>query len=62
MKIFTTIIVAGLLMSGCQGAIQRQQAQWNGYTKVCVEGVTYIQFPTGTVVQRDRADHIVPCD
>ena len=55
------IILSALVLSGC-GQIQREQAHWAGHTKVCVDGVTYIQFPTGAAVQRDRDDKIVPCN
>jgi len=63
MKILTVgcAALALVALAGC-GQIQRTQAHWLGHTKVCIDGVTYIQFPTGTVVQRDRQDHVVPCD
>lgn len=57
---FAIVIISALALSGC-GQIQREQAHWAGYTKVCVDNVTYIQFPTGAAVQRDKDDKIVPC-
>lgn len=59
------LILIGLLtaafgLSGC-GLIQRQQAHWGGHTKVCVEGHSYIQFPTGTVEQHDDNGKPVLC-
>lgn len=57
---FAIVIISALVLSGC-GQIQREKAHWAGYTKVCVDNVTYIQFPTGATVQRDKDDKIVPC-
>lgn len=59
MKYFV-IIATALVLTGC-GAIQRQEAHWAGRTKVCVDGVTYLQFPTGTVEQRTIDDKLVAC-
>jgi hypothetical protein len=55
------VIALAVSLSGC-GQVQRAQAHWFGHTKVCVDGVTYIQFPTGTTVQRDRQGNVVPCN
>jgi hypothetical protein len=32
-----------------------------GYSKVCVEGVTYLQFTTGSTIQIDKNGKYVPC-
>jgi hypothetical protein len=56
------LLIAALAvgLSGC-GWVQRQQAHYAGHTKVCVEGVTYLQFPTGTTPQVTLDGKPVPC-
>ena len=52
MRIFIAIILAAS-MSGC-GSFARMAAYTTGYTKVCVDGITYLQFPSGSSVQVDK--------
>lgn len=40
------IMLVCLGLTGC-GAYSREVAKWTLYNKVCVEGVSYIQFPSG---------------
>jgi uncharacterized protein YceK len=54
------IITMMLALSGC-GSLNRSAANLMGYSKVCVEGVTYLQFPTGAAVQLDTSGKVVPC-
>lgn len=56
----TIIVLAALALSGC-GAVSRAGANLGGHSKVCVEGVSYLQFPSGAVVQVDRTGKPVPC-
>ncbi len=58
-----SIIVVGILMvsSGC-GYAERLIATVTGQsTKVCIDGVTYLQFTSGATVQVDREGKPVPC-
>lgn len=48
-------LTACLLLAGCTGDIQRYSAKWNGHAEICVNGVGYLQFPTGASVKY-RAD------
>jgi uncharacterized protein YceK len=45
---------------GC-GSIKRTTAQITGYSKTCVDGVSYIQFASGVTVQYDREGKVVRC-
>jgi len=49
-----------LILVGC-GAWERTKANYTGYSKQCVDGVTYIQFPSGVTVHVDRTGKPVPC-
>ncbi len=49
-----------LALAGC-GQIDRSVAELTGYSKLCVDGVTYIQFTSGATIARDRNDKLVPC-
>jgi len=54
------LLGSAMLLTGC-GALDRTAANWSGYTKVCVEGVSYLQFPSGAVVQVDQQGKVVLC-
>ena len=49
-----------MALGGC-GQVDRGVANLTGYSKLCVDGVTYIQFSSGSVIARDRNDKLVPC-
>jgi hypothetical protein len=53
-------VLLAALAVGC-GAMQRSAANISGYSKVCVDGVSYLQFPSGATVQFDRAGKVVGC-
>lgn len=54
------LVAAVAALSGCGGA-SRLTAHWTGYDKTCVDGVTYLQFPSGVTEQRNREGGVVPC-
>lgn len=54
------ILFAALSLAGC-GAMERTTANWTGYSEICVDGVTYIQFTSGATVKVDRNGKPVPC-
>ena len=55
------LLVACLVMTGC-GGVSRAKAQLTGWSKTCVEGVSYLQFSSGATVQYDRSGKVVTCD
>lgn len=55
--VLVTIVVASV---GC-GSLGRQVAQFTGWSKTCVEGVSYLQFPSGVTVQYGTDGKIVTC-
>lgn len=54
------VVVCALLLTSCGGGA-RGAAWLTGWSKVCVEGVSYLQFPSGVTVQYDRAGKVVSC-
>jgi hypothetical protein len=55
------IIVVILMTLASLGIAVSRTVALTEWSKVCVEGVSYLKFPSGVVVQRDVNDHIVPC-
>lgn len=55
-----TAMAIVLSLTAC-GNVNRTAAQWTGYTKVCVDGVTYLQFPSGVVRHSDMQGNVMPC-
>lgn len=60
MKIVAALIALTLL-AGC-GKFDQLTAHYTGYSKICVEGVSYLQFTSGATVQIDKTGKIVMCN
>jgi uncharacterized membrane protein YebE (DUF533 family) len=65
-KLLTTamtvsLVVATVALNGC-GYFRKQEADVTGWTKVCVDGVTYLQFPHGVTPQRTMTHGFVSCN
>lgn len=60
MKIISLLFVA-VLLSGC-GAFDRMGAGLTGYTTNCVDGVKYLQFPSGVTVKYNQNGTIATCE
>ncbi len=60
MKKLFIILFAAFALTGC-GKVDRLTAAITGYSKVCIDGVTYIQFTSGATVQVDRDGKPVAC-
>ena len=57
------LVLAGVLLAGAGcGRFEREVANLAGYAKSCVEGVTYVQFPSGAALLVDRSGRPVPCE
>ncbi len=54
------LILALAMLTGC-GQIERNVATWTGYSKICVDGVEYIQFTSGATVAYNRDGTIKTC-
>ena len=57
---YTALILVALSLAAC-GKIDRIEAAITGSSKVCVDGVSYIQFTSGASVQYDQAGKVVTC-
>ena len=54
------VIAAALVLSAC-GQVDRMGAQLTGYSKICVDGITYLQFSSGATVQLNATGIPVVC-
>jgi hypothetical protein len=59
MKIIISLSIV-FLLSGC-GAFERSVAFLNSYSKICVDGVEYIQFTSGASVSYNVDGSIKVC-
>lgn len=55
------LILAFALLAGC-GRVERSVASWTGYSRICVDGVQYIQFTSGATVAYNRDGTIKTCN
>jgi len=60
MRVFVALVLAAML-SGCGFWSRQFVANTTGYDKVCVEGVSYLQFPSGSTLQVDIDGKPVAC-
>jgi uncharacterized lipoprotein len=60
MKNIILVCLAVSFLSGC-GWISRGSAYVSGYTKHCVEGVMYYQFPSGVTVAYEQNGKVKVC-
>lgn len=61
MKKLSLLIIAGLMLTGC-GKVDRVASAFTGDpSRVCVAGVTYLQFTSGAAVMVDATGKPVTC-
>jgi hypothetical protein len=53
--------LAALVLTGCGWFDRQVVANVTGYSKICVEGVTYLQFPSGVTPQLNIEGQPVTC-
>lgn len=54
-----TLLTMGLV--GC-GKTDQLVAHYTGYSKICIDGVQYIQFTSGASVQYGKDGKVVTCN
>lgn len=56
-------LVAGICcaLAGC-GAMERSVATWTGWSRVCVAGVSYLQFTSGASVEYTPEGKVKTCN
>lgn len=61
-KIIAILMAAALVcgLGGC-GKVDRKIAAFTGYSTICVDGVTYLQFTSGAAVKYDQQGNVVKC-
>jgi len=58
--ILTSILVSGLILSGC-GAVNKVQANVTGSSQSCIEGVKYVQMSRGASVMYNQDGSVKNC-
>jgi hypothetical protein len=59
-KLLTVLLLSGVL-AGCGWFDRKVTANLTGYSTACVDGVRYLQFPSGVTVQYDRDGRVRTC-
>jgi len=63
MKRIILLLITAAVITGCDtGTVRTQKGVVHDYQMNCIDGVTYLLFPGGAVVQLDRSGRPVPCD
>lgn len=57
----TAAALALALLSGCGWFDRKVTANITGHSIACVEGVRYLQFPSGVTVQFERDGRVKTC-
>lgn len=57
---FLMLSVVAISLTGC-GIWHKTVADTTGWTTVCVNGVSYLQFPHGVTPERTITNALVPC-
>lgn len=60
MRTAIAVVLVSLTLTGC-GWFDRKIASLTGYSRVCVEGVTYLQFTSGVTPQYQADGKLVTC-
>lgn len=55
------ILLVAACLGGCGWFERKVTANLTGYAVSCVDGVAYLQFPSGVTVQYDRNGRIKTC-
>jgi len=55
------IVMASLTLTGCGWFERKVVANFTGHSKMCVEGVTYLQFASGSSPQYTIDGKLVAC-
>lgn len=58
---YVAMLSVVFLLSGC-GVLDRASAGITGYSRVCVDGVSYLQFTSGVTVEYDKSGSIKLCN
>ena len=55
------VLAASAALCGCGWFERKVTANITGHAVTCVDGVAYLQFPSGVTVQYDRSGRIKTC-
>lgn len=57
----SAVLVLAASLAGCGWFDRKVTANLTGHSVSCIDGVRYLQFPSGVVVQVDREGRPRPC-
>ena len=55
------VLLLSCALAGCGWFDRKVTANITGYSTACVDGVRYLQFPSGVTVQYDRDGRVRTC-
>lgn len=55
------VVLLGALVTGCGWFDRKVTANITGHAVTCIDGVAYLQFPSGVTVQYDRSGRVKNC-
>jgi hypothetical protein len=55
------VVLVSAALGGCGWFERKVTANITGHAVTCVDGVAYLQFPSGVTVQYDRTGRIKTC-
>ena len=58
---YAIVLGLALLLSGCGWFDRYVVANVSGYSRSCIEGVSYLQFPSGVTVEYTKEGKIKTC-
>lgn len=61
MKKLILLFFVTITLTGCGWFERKVVANFTGFSKVCIEGVTYLQFPSGVTPQYQPDGKLVIC-
>jgi hypothetical protein len=59
---YIVVGLAVLALSGCGWFDRKIVANFTGYSKICIDGVQYLQFPSGVTPQYTQENKLVTCN
>ena len=60
-KSIVVLLIACVILGGCGWFDRKVTANVTGYSQSCINGVSYLQFPSGVTVEWTRESKVKTC-